>query len=156
MEVAAEHPEAVGERSRVGMEEGLLFDRVALHAAHVAPGHVELAAAIEADLADARQAVGDGTAVAAREATHAVSVKLFVEVSLADVRVQNFAKCHVGRCHEALNLYFTPATAFKENAAAATKGKEINLARPLAATKLDKVASGEWQVASKKDLRAPR
>ena len=47
------------------VEERLLLDRIALHAADVAPRHVELAVAIEAHLADAERAVGDRALVAA-------------------------------------------------------------------------------------------
>ena len=39
VQVAAEHAEAVGERARMRVEERLLLDRIALHAADVAPGH---------------------------------------------------------------------------------------------------------------------
>ena len=39
VQVAAEHAEAVGERAGIGVEERLLLDRIALHAADVAPRH---------------------------------------------------------------------------------------------------------------------
>jgi len=42
------------------MEERLLLDGVALHSGNIAPGNVESAAAIEANLADAGLAVGIG------------------------------------------------------------------------------------------------
>ena len=60
MQVAPEHAEAVGERARIGVEERLLLDGIALHAADVAPWHAERAATVEADLAHAHRAVGDG------------------------------------------------------------------------------------------------
>src|SRR5438034_193015 len=44
VEIAAEHPEAVRERARVRVEERLLLDRIALHAADVAPRHLQPAA----------------------------------------------------------------------------------------------------------------
>ena len=72
MEIAAEHAEAVGERAGIGVEERLLLDGIALHSGGVSPGDVELAAAIEADLADSGLAFGDRAAVAAGEAADAV------------------------------------------------------------------------------------
>ena len=66
MEIAAEHAEAERQRAGMGVEERLLLDRIALHAADVAIRHVQHAAAIEAHLADAGGAVGNGTRVAAR------------------------------------------------------------------------------------------
>ena len=68
MQIAAEHPEAEGERAGARVEERLLLDRVALHAADVAPRHVKSSAAIEPHLADAHGAVGDRALVAARVA----------------------------------------------------------------------------------------
>ena len=66
MQIAAEHPEAVGQRSGSRVKERLLFDGIALHAAGVAEGHTQHAAAVEAHLADASRAVRDRTRVAAR------------------------------------------------------------------------------------------
>ena len=63
------------------MKERLLLDGIALHAADVAPGHVERAAPVVANFADAGQAVGNGAAVAAGIAAHAIAVELFVEYS---------------------------------------------------------------------------
>ncbi len=83
MQVAAEHPEAVGQRARHDVEERFLLDRVALHAADVAPRRVEIAAAVEAYLADADRAVGDRTAVAAREAADAAVAQRFVDHGLS-------------------------------------------------------------------------
>src|SRR5258708_40222230 len=40
VQVTAQHSEAVGQCPRIGMEEGFLFDRVALHYTGVAPGNV--------------------------------------------------------------------------------------------------------------------
>ena len=57
------------------VEERLLLDRVALHAADVAPRHVQRPAPVEADLADAGGAVGQGTGVAAGDAADAPLVE---------------------------------------------------------------------------------
>jgi uncharacterized protein len=65
MEVAAQHPKAERERAGMGVEERLLLDRIALHAADVPVRHVQDAAAVEAHLADADGALGDGAGVAA-------------------------------------------------------------------------------------------
>jgi hypothetical protein len=68
------------------MEERLLLDGVALHSGNIAPGNVESAAAIEANLADAGLAVGNRTAVSAGIATNAIAIQLFPKtgVALAD------------------------------------------------------------------------
>ena len=65
VEVAAQHAEAVGQRARPGVEERLLLDRVALHAADVAPRDVELAVADVPHLADAQGPFGNRALVAA-------------------------------------------------------------------------------------------
>ena len=51
VEVASQHAEAIGESARMGVEERLLFDGIALQSGGVSPGDVERAAAVEADLA---------------------------------------------------------------------------------------------------------
>ena len=68
VQIAAEHAEAVGERAGIRVEERLLLDRIALHAADVAPRHAAAGRRVEAHLADADRAVGQRTAVAARVA----------------------------------------------------------------------------------------
>ena len=87
VEIAAEHAEAVGECAGIGVEERLLLDGVALHAADVSPGHVEGAVCVEADFADAGLAFGDRAAVAAGEAAHTVPIELFVQVTFPDAVV---------------------------------------------------------------------
>src|SRR5262245_36725751 len=47
------------------MKEGLLLDRVALHAGDVSPGHAQHAVVVEAHLADAHGARGNRAIVAA-------------------------------------------------------------------------------------------
>ena len=98
MEIATEHAEAECHGSREDVEEGLLLDGVALHGLHVAPGHVELAVAIEADLADSGLAFGYGTAVAAGIAAYAMAVDGLPQVALADVARETFGEgAHTGR-----------------------------------------------------------
>jgi hypothetical protein len=88
----------------MGVKERLLLDRVTLGSGSVSPGDVERAAAIVADFADAGLAFGDGAAVAAGEAAHAVVLKLLVKtgISLADSFVENTAE---GGGHESLYFY---------------------------------------------------
>ena len=95
MQIASHHAEAVGERAGMRVEERLFFDGIALHAGGVSPGDVERAAAVVADFADTGLALGNGTTVAAGEATDAVVVKFFVErgIGLADSFVEDFAEC---------------------------------------------------------------
>ena len=87
VEIAAEHAEAVGECSGIGVEEGLLLDGVALHAADVSPGDIEGAVAIETNFADARLTFGDRAAVSASETAHTVPIELFVQVTFPDAVV---------------------------------------------------------------------
>ena len=74
------------------MEEGLLFDGIALHASHVAPGHIQSAAAVIADLTDAGLAFRDGAAVPARVTADTVAIELFVELSFAYVLIDDIAQ----------------------------------------------------------------
>jgi hypothetical protein len=76
------------------MEKRLLLDGVALGAGGVSPGDVECAAAVVADFADAGLAFGDGTAMSAGEAAHAVVGELLVEMGIgfADAFVENGAE----------------------------------------------------------------
>ncbi len=67
VEVTPEHPERERFASRIGVVEGLLFDRVDLQAGHVSAWHAELTVLIEADAADARATVGDHAAMSAGE-----------------------------------------------------------------------------------------
>jgi hypothetical protein len=75
----------------MGVEERLLFDRVALGSGGVSPGDVEYAAAVIANFADSRLAFRDGAAVSAGEAADAVVLESFVEsgVGFADSLVEN-------------------------------------------------------------------
>lgn len=92
MEVAAQHAEAVGQGSGIGVEERFLLNGVALHTTHITPGNVELTAAVEPDFAHTGLAVRDGAAVAAGEAPHAIAVELFIELALTDVFIKDVSK----------------------------------------------------------------
>ena len=73
VEIAPEHSEAERKGARAGVEEWLLLDWIALHAADVAVGHVQRPAAIEAHLADAKRAVGNRALVTAGVAAQAAA-----------------------------------------------------------------------------------
>src|SRR5215472_1348330 len=92
MQVATEHAEAVGKSAGVGMEEGLLLDGVALHASHIAPRHIKRAALVETHLAYAGLAFRDGATVSACVAANAVAIEFLVELSLANILVQQIAQ----------------------------------------------------------------
>ena len=62
MKIATLHTEGEGVAAGVDVEEWLLLDRVALDGGDVAEGHAELAALVEADLADAAAVVADQAA----------------------------------------------------------------------------------------------
>ncbi len=74
------------------MEERLLLDGIALHAAHISPGHVQSAAAVVANLADSGLPFRDGTAMAAGEAAKPIAVELFVKLAFACVLVDDIAE----------------------------------------------------------------
>ena len=80
----------------MGMEKRLLFDRVTLDSGDIAPGNVERAAVVEANLADTGLSIGNRTAVAAGIAAHPIAIQLFPQsrVAFADALVsrQNVAQ----------------------------------------------------------------
>jgi hypothetical protein len=76
------------------VEERLLLDRIALHAADVAPGDIERAAAVEAHLADASGAVGKGTRVAAGDTANASRVERADQFAGPDGRVEHVLEGH--------------------------------------------------------------
>src|SRR5262249_1608662 len=94
VKIAAEHAEAVSQRSGISVEERLLLDGIALHASHVSEGDVEFAAAVEADFAYAGLAFGNRAAMSAGEATDAIAIKRLAEVGigLADARIEEVAQ----------------------------------------------------------------
>src|SRR5690242_18577923 len=76
------------------MEKRLLLDRIALHAAYIAPGDIEITPTVEAHLAHATLPLGNGAAVSAGKAAHPVTVQLFVKFGggFGDVLVQDVAQ----------------------------------------------------------------
>jgi hypothetical protein len=75
------------------VEERLLLDRIALHASHVTPGNIQNSALVVTDLANSGLTFRNGTTMAAGMAAHTVALELFVQVSLTNVVIENFAKC---------------------------------------------------------------
>src|SRR5213075_966598 len=82
------------QRSGIRVEEWLLLDRIALNSPNVAPGNVELSAAVEAHFADAGLAIGNRAAVSTGKAAQPIVIEFFNQagISLANVIVQNFAE----------------------------------------------------------------
>jgi hypothetical protein len=78
----------------MSVEEWFLFDWVALSSGGISPGDVERAAAVEADFADSGLAFGDGAAMTASEAAHAIILELLEErgIGFADLLVENSAE----------------------------------------------------------------
>ena len=74
------------------MEERLFLDGIALHSAYVAPGHVQSAALVVADLADSGLAFRNGTAMTAGVAAHPVAIEFLVEIALTNILVNDVAK----------------------------------------------------------------
>ena len=96
VEVAAEHAEAVGERAGPGMEERLLLDRIALHAANVAVRHAEPPAVVEADLADADGTVWQRAAVSARGAAQPSVGERFDELTFVRLTREQLSQRGIG------------------------------------------------------------
>src|ERR1700722_2051142 len=92
MQVAPEHSEAVGQRARVSVEEGLLLNGIPLSPADVSPGHVERSAAVVTHLADAGLSIRDGAAVPAGEAAYAIAIQLFVKIAFAHLPINDLAE----------------------------------------------------------------
>ena len=92
VEVASQHAEAVGQRARVGMEERLLLNWIALYSADVSPGNVELAALVVADLAHAGLALKDGTTMSTGKTTNAIAINRLVKLAFTDVLIQDFTQ----------------------------------------------------------------
>jgi hypothetical protein len=91
VQIAAEHSETVGEGSWVSVEKRLLLDRVTLNSSNIAPGNVELATVIEANLADTGLSLGNRAAVAAGVAPYSIAIQLFPKsgVAFADAGVRS-------------------------------------------------------------------
>ena len=78
MKIAAEHAEAHRESAGKGMEKRLFLDGIELQSADVSMRHEEFAAAIEADAANAVQAVGYHAAMPAGKAAQLSILQVFV------------------------------------------------------------------------------
>ena len=105
MQVASQHAETVGERSGIGVKKRLLLHWIALHAADVSPGYIQLAAAIEANFADTELAFGNRAAMATGVAAHPVAIEFFVEIAFADILLEQLAEgSHGDSC-----IYFSAA-----------------------------------------------
>jgi hypothetical protein len=89
VQIATQHPEAVSQCAGIGVEEWLLFDRVALHSTGVAPGNVQDPASVVANLADTWLALWDRATVATGKTAYAVAVKSLVKFALADIFVND-------------------------------------------------------------------
>jgi hypothetical protein len=74
MKIATHHTEGEGVAAGQDVEERLLLDGVALHPGDVAVGDPESAGLVEADLADAAEALADEAAVPAGQAADGVSL----------------------------------------------------------------------------------
>jgi hypothetical protein len=74
------------------VEERLLFDRIALHAAHVSPGNVKSAALVVSDFTDSELAICDRATMPAGIAAHSISVELLIELALPHVVMDNVSK----------------------------------------------------------------
>src|SRR6185503_10015463 len=81
VQIASEHPERQRIGAGIDVEEGLFLGRVALQRAHVAPRHTQLAALVEAHLADAPPALVDQAAVAAGVTAQGVLGQTLVEIA---------------------------------------------------------------------------
>src|SRR5271155_3900851 len=87
------------------MKERLFLDGITLHAAHIAPGHVKGSTLVVTNLADSGLAVGNGAAMAAGIAAHAIAVEFLVEITFSNVLVQDVAQGgHVEPLHGILDL----------------------------------------------------
>jgi hypothetical protein len=74
------------------MEERFLLNGIALHSTDIAPGNIQLASLVEADLAHARLTFRNRATVAARVAANAIALNRLVQVARADVLIQDLAK----------------------------------------------------------------
>ena len=91
MQIAAQHAEAVRERSGVGVEERLFLDRIALHATDVAPGHHQASAPVEPHFAHAGRAVRNLAVMPAGVAVHPAVVAFIVEIAFAHVALERLS-----------------------------------------------------------------
>jgi hypothetical protein len=95
MVIAPEHAERQRIAPRVDVEERLLLDGIGLNSSDVAEGHPELAASIEAHLADAAPPLWNQTAVSARDTTKLLPLAP-PELSRSGVSVQRVRERFIG------------------------------------------------------------
>ena len=81
VQIAAEHPEAVRQRTGMRVEERLLLVGIALHAVEVQQKNKQTSALVEADLAHANRAFRQRTAMSARVAAQTSVGQRFVELA---------------------------------------------------------------------------
>ena len=110
VEIASEHAKTVSERSGVRVKEGLLLDRIALHAADITPWHEKATALVEPDLANANRAVGQRTAVAA-----GVAAKSTVGQTLVQRAFARFAREHLSQCEGHVDQLYAPQSSWDYN-----------------------------------------
>jgi hypothetical protein len=97
MEIAAEHSKAVGQHAWVGMKKWLFLDRITLHSAHVAPGNIQSAALVVADLAYSGLAFRNGATMSAGMTANPIVLEFLVQITLTNVPVNNVAKSGHGK-----------------------------------------------------------
>src|SRR5258708_3678072 len=92
VQVTAQHAKAVSQGSRVSVEKRLLLDRIALHSAHISPGHVQGSTLVVADLAYSGLSLSNGAAVPARKAANTIPLNRLVEVALSNVLIEDYTR----------------------------------------------------------------
>jgi hypothetical protein len=94
VQIASEHAEAVGKRTGISVEERLLLNGIALHAADISPGHVESSALVVANFANSGLSFWDGATVPTGETADAIAIQLFVKIGISylNVPVEDVAK----------------------------------------------------------------
>jgi hypothetical protein len=97
VQITTQHAKAVRERPGISVEERLLLDGIALHAAYVSPRDVKCASAIEAHFADAGLAFGNRAAVPAGKAANAIAVERLVEIAGPNATVKSLTQGGHGR-----------------------------------------------------------
>ena len=74
------------------MKERLLLDRVTLYSAYIAPRDIQCAAPVVTYLAYSGLTIRNRTTVAARVTANPTTIKLLVEITFANVFVDNVAQ----------------------------------------------------------------
>jgi hypothetical protein len=74
------------------MEKRFLLDGIALHSAHVAPGHIERSILVVADLANTGLSLSNRATMPAGEAADAIALNRLVEFAFAYLLIEDFAE----------------------------------------------------------------